>query len=330
VVSGWFWFTWEETLWMTAAALALDALIGDPQRLPHPVIAIGGWIRWVESKTYVREPKERSFLFGVFLCLTTVAVFGAAAYVAVRLCFWVHPWLGYAANVWLVSTTIAWKGLADAGMRVYRPLDGGRLEEARRYTGYIVGRDTDALDEPELTRATVETVAENTVDAVLSPVLFALLGGAAGAFLYRAANTLDSMVGYRNERYLWYGKASARLDDTLNYVPARLAGPLLACAAWICGYAGGSAIRAIRRYALLHPSPNSGHPESAVAGALGIRLGGVNVYGGVESRRAYMGDELRPIGREDIRRTVRMLHACGGLLLGGLVCAAAVVSWVLG
>jgi adenosylcobinamide-phosphate synthase len=325
-----FWFTWEESLWMVAAALAVDALAGDPSRLPHPVIAIGRWIRWVESKTYIQEPKERSFLFGVFLCLATVAVFGAAAYGIVWICRWIHPWLGYAANVWFISTTIAWKGLAEAGMRVYRPLGEGRLEEARRYTGYIVGRDTGTLDEPELTRATVETVAENTVDAVLSPVLFALLGGAAGAFVYRAANTLDSMVGYRNERYLWYGKASARLDDVLNYVPARAAGWLLALAAWLCGYAGGAALSAIRRFAALHPSPNSGHPESAVAGALGIRLGGVNVYGGVESRRAYMGEALRTMDREDIRRTVRMLHVFGVLLLGGLVCVAAIISWALG
>lgn len=215
-------------------------------------------------------------------------------------------------------------------MRVYQPLVEGELAEARKYTGYIVGRDTDMLDEPELTRATVETVAENTVDAVLSPLLFALVGGAAGAFLYRAANTLDSMVGYRNERYAWYGKASARLDDVFNYVPARLSGWLLALSASLCGHSGGGALRAVRRYASLHPSPNSGHPESAVAGALGIRLGGVNSYNGVESRRAYMGEELRGMDRNDIRRTVRMLHVCGGLLLGGLVCTAAIVSWVLG
>jgi len=339
-VSGWFgasaaggwlwWFTWEETLWMTAAALLLDRIVGDPARLPHPVVAIGRWIRWVETKTYVQQPKGRSILFGVLLCASTVAASALTAYAIVRACAWVHPWLGYAANVWLVSTTIAWKGLADAGLRVYRPLADGDLDEARLYTGYIVGRDTAELDEGELTRAAVETVAENTVDAVLSPVVFALLGGAAGAFAYRAANTLDSMVGYRNEKYRWYGRASARLDDALNYAPARAAGALLAAAAALRGASASGALRAIRRFAKLHPSPNSGIPESAVAGALGIRLGGVNRYGGVESRRAYMGEPLRPLGKEHIVQTVGLLHAFGALLLGGLACAAAWVTWGIG
>jgi len=323
-------FTWEETLWMVAAALAVDLAVGDPERLPHPVVAIGRWIRWMEARTYVEAPKERSFLFGVLLCLSTVAISAAAAYAIVRVCLWVHPWLGYAANVWLISTTIAWRGLAEAGMRVYRPLAAGRLDEARTYTGYIVGRDTAALDEPELTRATVETVAENTVDAVLSPVAFALLGGAAGAFLYRAANTLDSMVGYRNARYLWYGKASARLDDALNWIPARLAAGMLALAAALRGMSARAALRTVRRFARLHPSPNSGYPESAVAGALGVRLGGANVYGGVESRRAYMGEARRPLGKEHIVQTVGLLHAFGGLLLGGLLCAAILITWGIG
>ncbi|WP_309121123.1 adenosylcobinamide-phosphate synthase CbiB [Paenibacillus sp.] len=323
-------FTWEETLWMVAAALAVDLAVGDPARLPHPVVAIGRWIRWVEARTYVEAPRERSFLFGVLLCVTTVAGSAAAAWLIVRGCLWIHPWFGYAANVWLVSTTIAWRGLADAGLRVYRPLVGGRLDEARMYTGYIVGRDTATLDEPELTRATVETVAENTVDAVLSPVVFALLGGAAGAMLYRAANTLDSMVGYRNARYLWYGKASARLDDVLNWIPARLSALLLAGAAWLRGLPGGAALRTVRRYARLHPSPNSGYPESAVAGALGVRLGGVNAYGGVESFRAYMGEPREPLRKEHIVRTVGLLHAFGGLLLGGLLCAAVLVTWGIG
>ncbi len=327
-MSGWLLFGWEETLWMVAAALAVDRIVGDPEKLPHPVVWIGRWIRWAERKTYAREPKGRSFLFGALLCLGTVVGWAALAYGVVRLCLYVHPWLGYAANVWLISTTIAWKGLADAGWRVYRPLAEGRLDEARKYTGYIVGRDTDRLEEPELTRATVETLAENTVDAVLSPIVFALLGGAAGAFLYRAANTLDSMVGYRNEKYMWYGKASARFDDVLNYMPARLAGMMLAGVAFAGGGSFRRALRAIRQDASKHPSPNSGHPESAVAGALGIRLGGVNVYGGVESRRAYMGEALRPMEKDDIKRTIRMLHAFGVLLLGGIVCAAAFATWL--
>lgn len=324
------WFTWEEKLWMAAAAIVVDLAIGDPKRLPHPVVMMGWWIRWVERRTCRYAPAGRSFLSGLFLCFSTVLLSAAAAGALVRLSLQIHPWLGYAVNVCLMSTTIAWKGLADAVMRVYRELAAGRIAEARRYTGYIVGRDTDRLEEPELSRAAVETAAENSVDALLSPVLFAILGGAPGAFLYRAANTLDSMVGYRNAKYEWYGKASARLDDVLNWVPARLAGLLFALAAALCGYSARSAVSAVRRFAKLHPSPNGGHPEAAAAGALGIRLGGVNFYGGAKSFRAYLGEAKREIEREDIRRMVKMLHVFGSLLLGGIICAAAAVTWGIG
>lgn len=326
----WWPFTIAEMAWMTAAALALDRIVGDPARLPHPVAWIGRWIRLAERATYAPGPGPRPLASGLVLCVSTVAISASAAYAIVLACYHIHPWLGYGANVWLVSTTIAWKGLADAGLKVYRPLAAGRLEEARMYTGYIVGRDTAELEEAELARATVETVAENTVDAVLSPALFALFGGAAGAFLYRAANTLDSMVGYRNARYEWYGKASARLDDALNYVPARLAAFMLAAAAMLRGQSGAAALRAARRSARLHPSPNSGFPEATVAGALGVQLGGVNRYGGVQSVRPFLGEGKTPLARGHILQAVGLLHAFGGLLLGGVVCAAIVATWATG
>ncbi len=317
---------------MAAAALAVDRIVGDPERIVHPVVLFGRWIRVFEKHMYKAEAARGTFLRGLLLCASTVVGAGAAAWAVVAAASAVHPWLGYAANVWLISTTIAWKGLRDAGKKVYEPLTAGDLPEARKYTGYIVGRDTHSLDEAECSRVAVETVAENTVDAVVSPVVYALLGGAPLAFLYRAANTLDSMVGYRNERYERFGKASARLDDALNYVPARLAGLLLAAAAAVTrgGAAGWKALRSIAAFARLHPSPNSGIPESAVAGALGIRLGGVNSYNGVLSKRATMGFGERPLEMNDIVRSIALLDGTSALLTGGIVCAAVWITWLSG
>lgn len=211
-------------------------------------------------------------------------------------------------------------------MQVYRPLSEGNMEEARKYTGYIVGRDTTQLDESEIVRATVETVSENTVDAFVSPIVFALLGGAPLAMLYRAVNTLDSMVGYKNEKYIRFGWASARLDDVLNVVPARLTGLLIVL--WCMLHRGLSARRALHAiftFASLHPSPNSGIPESAVAGALGIELGGLNRYGDVVSDRARMGWPLRDKSRRDIVLTVRIGYGVSYLTAGGLLCA---LAWI--
>jgi adenosylcobinamide-phosphate synthase len=238
----------------------------------------------------------------------------------------IHPWVGYAVNIWFISTTIAVKGLKDAAMQVYRPLAAGLIEQARTCVGYIVGRETSQLDEPEITRAAVETVAENTVDAIVSPIVYALLGAAPLAILYRAANTLDSMVGYKNDKYMFFGWASARWDDVMNWVPARLTGCLLVCAATLRkGCSPVRAVRSITRFAGLHPSPNGGIPESAVAGALGIELGGLNVYHGRISERARMGWPLRERRREDIIVTIDLMYIVSYLIAGGLLCA---VCWI--
>ncbi|MCZ8516387.1 adenosylcobinamide-phosphate synthase CbiB [Paenibacillus filicis] len=319
-------YSLQETVAMTLAALVLDWLIGDPawKRLPHPVVLIGRWITLLEKRLLPApggpRTEARTKLRGVGLTAATLVVaFGAMAAV-----LWVaqalHPWLGYAVNIWFISSTVAVKGLKEAAMLVYRPLAEGHLEDARKYVGYIVGRDTTKLDEAEITRATVETVAENIVDAVVSPLCYALLGAAPLAMLYRAANTLDSMVGYKNDKYIDFGWASARFDDVLNWLPARLTGALLVLTAALTpGAKAVPAARSIRRFARLHPSPNSGIPESAVAGALGIELGGVNVYHGRISERARMGWPLREREREDIRRTIRMMYGVSYWIAGGLL-----------
>ncbi len=317
-------YSLPEILLIAAAAIVMDWIIGDPKWPTHPVIWIGRFIGMLEKRLRpegaAKSAKELRRL-GVILTVTTVLLSFAVLYVVSEAAALIHPWLGYAVSAWYISTTIAVKGLKDAAMLVYRPLLAGNLEDARTYTGYIVGRDTASMEEKDTVRATVETVAENTVDAFVSPLLFALLGGAPLAMLYRAANTLDSMVGYRNDRYLYFGWASARLDDVLNYIPARIAGILLSIAAMLSlGFtACGRSMKAIYRFASLHPSPNSGIPESAVAGALGIELGGRNVYFGAASERARLGWPLRPLAARDIIHTVRLLYLVSMLMLAGVL-----------
>lgn len=331
-------FTIQESLLMLLAAIMIDWAVGDPPWPTHPVILIGRWISWLEGRLRVRRTGDGSGEWngsqlkrrGVVLAASTVLLsFGIMA-VLVWALYWIHPWFGYAANTWFISTTIAIKGLKDAAMQVYRPLAEGNWADARKYVGYIVGRDTESLDEAEITRAAVETVAENTVDAVVSPLVFALLGGAPLAMAYRAANTLDSMVGYKNEKYIHFGWASARLDDLLNLLPARLTALLLVAAAAILkpttGLSPLRAWQAVRRFARLHPSPNSGYPESAVAGALGVELGGHNTYGGAVSDRARMGWPLRPLRMEDIRLTVKLLYRVSYLIAGGALCTLVLLT----
>ncbi|MZQ84705.1 cobalamin biosynthesis protein CobD [Paenibacillus sp. 5J-6] len=315
-------YSWQEIVIMTAAAIVLDWLIGDPRWPTHPVILIGRWIRWMEGllrkKSYM---PMREKLNGVLLTTTTIIISSGSVFILILAARSINEWLGYAVCTWLISTTIAVKGLKDAAYLVYNPLRKGELADARKYTGYIVGRDTESLDEEELTRAVVETVAENIVDAVISPLFYALLGGAPLAMLYRASNTLDSMVGYRNDRYRHFGWASARWDDAMNWIPARLTGLLLILVALLQpGLSAKRAAAAIRRFAHLHPSPNSGIPESAVAGALGIELGGLNIYGGVRSERARLGWPLRPRTQQDIVYAVRMLYGVSFVVMGGLLC----------
>ncbi|WP_248930107.1 adenosylcobinamide-phosphate synthase CbiB [Paenibacillus hamazuiensis] len=317
-----------DSIALAAAALAVDLLVGDPRALPHPVVGFGKLIGWFDR--HFRRPAHppwRQTCSGIALVVFVLSVTFALSAGLIALASRIHPYAAAALTVWLTSTTIAAKGLRDAAMLVYEPLAAGRLDEARKYVGYIVGRDTDLLSEREVSRAAVETVAENIVDAIVSPLFYALIGGVYGALLYRAVNTLDSMVGYKNDKYRYFGWASARLDDVLNYIPARITGlllwlvtllirPLCAKGAWL----------AMRRDAAKHPSPNSGIPEAAVAGALGIQLGGENRYGGDISVRARMGDALRDIVPEDIPRTIRIMYAAVSLLMTAL-CASLGVAW---
>lgn len=303
-------------VWILCAAYLIDRVVGDPRSLPHPVIIMGWWITRLERviRSLVKSESHLK-LAGVLFPLVIVG----GSYAVVWLLLWgamfIHPVLAWILGAWLISTTIATKGLADAGMEIARHLVAGDMKAARRSLSMVVGRDTEQLDEPEVCRGAVETVAENIVDAIVSPLIYAAIGGAPLAMAYRAANTLDSMVGYKNEKYRNLGWASARFDDVLNYIPARLTALLLVAASWLQRLDGKQCWAMIRRDAHLHPSPNSGLPEAGVAGALGVQLGGLNYYQGVASNRAKMGDAKRPLQASDIVATIRLMYLVSLLCL---------------
>ncbi|MCL6636389.1 MAG: adenosylcobinamide-phosphate synthase CbiB [Alicyclobacillus sp.] len=319
---------------MAALALAWDRCAGDPAWLPHPVVAMGRWIAAGE-RVLLRpqwQPPWLQRVAGGLLAVLT-ALFWAALPYAGLLAVKRWPWLTAALEVAMVWTTVAWKGLVSAGRAVSTALQQEGLAAARAQVGRVVGRDTEHLAESEVVRAAVETLAENIVDAIVAPLFYACLGGAPLAWLYRAVNTLDSMVGYKNERYRDFGWASARLDDVLNYLPARMTALLLLLAARCAGLDARNGWRVLCRDARKHPSPNSGLPEAFAAGALGVQLGGWNRYRGVWSHRAEMGEARRPLAVSDVARTVRLVEWTAGWALGFALAAGggmAVWRWCAG
>ncbi|WP_454190032.1 adenosylcobinamide-phosphate synthase CbiB [Paenibacillus sp. Marseille-Q7038] len=306
--------------WIILAAYTLDLIIGDPRWIPHPVITMGKAITGLENTIRRKVTTQRGLRYAGFL-FPLLIVTGAfvLTWALLKLLFYTHPVLAIVGEILLIATTIATKGLRDAGLDVYKHLRAGKLPEARAALGMIVGRDTKQLESPEVVRGTVETVAENIVDAIISPLFFAFLGGAPLAMAYRAVNTLDSMVGYKNEKYKSLGMASARLDDIANFIPARITALLLFASAGVLGLHVKNSMRTVKQDARKHPSPNGGYPESAVAGALGIRLGGYNVYHGVRSFRAYMGVPYHEMEASHIRTTITMMYISSSLFVVILV-----------
>ncbi|MCM3783566.1 adenosylcobinamide-phosphate synthase CbiB [Neobacillus mesonae] len=310
-----------------AAAYILDRIIGDPRWIPHPVIGMGKTISALEKSIRSKVSSDKGLLFaGILFPVLIVGGSFLITWALLKLLALIHPYLAIAAEIILISTTIAAKGLKDAGVQVFKHLKARKLPEARESLGMIVGRDTADLDEPEIVRGTVETIAENIVDAVISPLFYALIGGAPLAMAYRAVNTLDSMVGYKNEKYFYLGKASARLDDAANYIPARISALLLFASARILGLHVKNSIRTVKEDARKHPSPNGGYPESAVAGAMGIRLGGYNVYHGVRSFRAYMGTPYHDLEAAHIKTSISMMFIASSLFVLSLCAVISVFS----
>ena len=297
-------------------AFLMDCIIGDPRSGWHPVVLIGKWIAALEKVLYRAEDSNTGKLVkgGIVVVLVLAAAWGISNGI-IQAAFSLNFYLGNIVEALLLSFMISPRSLSEAGMEIRNYLLEGNLEQARFKVGWIVGRDTDKLTPGEVTRATVETVAENLVDGVISPLFFFWLGGVPLAVLYRAANTMDSMLGYKNDKYLYFGRTAARLDDVLNWIPARITGVLVILAALILRLDARNAMHIMQRDAGKHPSPNGGYPESSVAGALNIQLGGVNYYFGQKHFRAYMGDARQALGPQHITDTVRIMYTVTILFL---------------
>lgn len=295
------------------AAFVLDLACGDPRWLPHPVRMIG---RAATALEWLLERLAgRGYLVGVAF---TLAIVGGTWTLATALVRMAAGWdwrAGLAVEIVLLYTALAARDLDVESRPVFGALAAGDLPAARRWLARIVGRDTARLDEPEVVRAAVETIAESTVDGVVAPLLFGLIGGAPAALAYKAINTLDSMVGHRDERYSRFGWASARLDDVANLLPARIVRFLFPVAAAICGRNAAAAWRIAWRDGHKSPSPNAGIPEAAMAGALGVRLGGTNYYDGAACQRLHLGDSLEPLDRRHIRAAIGLMYTVAALTL---------------
>jgi adenosylcobinamide-phosphate synthase len=300
-------------------ALMLDRLFGDPARI-HPVRWIGTLIAFCDQRlNRGRRKKEKGMLTVLFVAFLSFFI----SFSVISVSYHVATWLGVFVEGVVIFTTIAAKSLKEAAYDVLSPLERGDLSLAREKLSMIVGRDTERLNEQEIVRACVETVAENTSDGVTAPLFYAFLGGGALSMLYRAVNTCDSMLGHKNERYRQFGWASARLDDVLNYIPARLTA-LVMISIHAHGRARIEAFRLLFRDARKHPSPNSGWGEAAMAALLRIQLGGINTYQGVISVRPTIGEAREPLKKEHIRQAVAVMErTVTAFTIGGIVIAMA-------
>ena len=305
------------TVWAVLGGFVLDALFGDPAWLPHPVVYMGKAISKLEKFLRPRLPKtpQGELLGGaiVAFCLPvgTFLLTGLVCWGAARL----HPLLGLAVQMFWCGQALAARGLVQESTNVYKELKKPDLPGARKAVSRIVGRDTAELTAEGVTKAAVETVAENASDGVIAPLLYMLIGGAPLALTYKAINTMDSMLGYKNEKYLYFGRVPAKLDDVANYIPSRLAGLLWVAAAAFTHNDAKGAWKIWRRDRRNHASPNSAQTESACAGALGVQLAGPAYYFGEYYAKPTIGDALRPIEPEDILRANQMMYVANSFAL---------------
>ncbi len=299
------------------AGFGLDCLLGDPLSAAHPVVLMGKLISFLEKRLRARFPKtpqgERTA--GRIMALCVPLISAGAGLLLLYFAWRVHPWAYFAVSAFLCWQCFAARCLMTEAKKVVTCLETQGLAAGRRQVAMLVGRDTENLTEEQVIKAAVETVAENTSDGVVAPFFWMALFGAAGGLLYKAINTMDSMVGYKNDRYLHFGRAAAKLDDGANYIPARLSALAMIGAAFLLKLDGRGAWRVWRRDRRNHASPNSAQTESACAGALGVRLGGDASYFGQLYKKPTIGDPRRPIERADVHRACNLMYGTSGLLL---------------
>ena len=298
------------TLIAIVAGFILDLIFGDPHSLPHPICLIGNFISFLERNLRkIFGFSSNGLLFGGgVLVLIVISTCFVLPYALLYLAGMVNPWLAFALETLMFYQIFATKCLRDESMKVYYALQKGDLDEARLMLSWIVGRDTKNLSEAEVTKGAVETIAENTADGIIAPMLYMFLGGAPLAFLYKGINTMDSMVGYKNEKYLYFGRCAAKLDDVANFIPARITGVLMIGAAYFLNLDVQGAWKTFWRDRYNHLSPNSAMTESVAAGALNIQLGGGHFYFGKWVHKDTIGDDIRPVKAEDIVATNNLLY----------------------
>lgn len=307
-----------EIAFIALLAFAIDCIIGDPYTKYHPVALMGKLIDFLDKllrKDLSSEPTK--LVCGFILVMIMLSIcYAIPYYLIIAMNFFHIPiWLNVFIQAIILSFMISPKSLAKAGKEIYDELIQNNITAAREKVNYIVSRDVNRMNEADITRATVETVAENTVDGIISPLFFFFIGGLPLAVLYRAANTMDAMLGYKNDKYLYFGRTAARVDDVLNFIPARITGILLIIVASYNHLDYKNAFKMMMRDAKKHPSPNGGYTEATVAGALNIRLGGINYYFGRQSFRAYMGDNIQDLKPKHIIQTIKLMYGVSILFL---------------
>lgn len=303
----------------------IDIILGDPYSLPHPIRAIGTLISKLEK--FVRKRFNDLRKGGVFLAAAVLVISTLAPLLILILCYRTSVILSVAVESVMCWQLVAARCLQKESMKVCRALEENDTEKARKAVSMIVGRDTEALDEKGIIKAAVETVAENTSDGVTAPIMYISLGGAALGFFYKAANTMDSMIGYKNEKYADIGRFAAGLDDLLNFVPSRLTALAMILSAYLLKLDGKNAFNIWKRDRRKHASPNSAQTESVCAGALDIRLAGDAYYFGELHKKEFIGDDIRPPENEDIRRANRLMY-CTSVIV--LIISAAARAFILG
>lgn len=309
----------ELSLLALVLGFIMDLLWGDPKWMYHPICLIGNLISFLEKRLNDRKEEKRderhNFRMGIVMAVLVVTISAGVPLLILMIAQMIHPVVRLVLETIMCWQILAMKSLREAGMQVYEALSQGTIEESRHAVSMIVGRDTESLDEAGVTKATVETIAENTSDGVIAPMFYMMIGGAVLGFFYKAINTMDSMVGYKNDRYLYFGRFAAKMDDVVNFIPARLSAIFMIAGAYVLKLDWKHAWEIFKRDRRKHASPNSAQTESVVAGALNVQLAGDAWYFGTLHKKETIGDNIRPIKSTDIIRTGRMMYAASAIAL---------------